>query len=308
MKRRLYEKYVLKREQNVTEVYIYIRVSTVDQAEEGYSLAAQEKKLKQYCADHKYKILGLYADRGISAKDISHRPDLLRLLKDIQDNPENKKRIVLVWKLSRFSRCLLDLVETCDRMEEYNTFLVSYTEPFDSSTPIGRFMRGILGLVAQFEREIISENVMLGMAERAEQGKRTCTNVLGYDLSGKDSLTFNEAEAEYVLFAARTYLERKNLSETARLCDERGYRGKRGKRPTPESIRVIISNPLYCGYNKFCGKFYKGTHPQLISIETHNKIIRTLKAQGQLSGRYRQHMLFYIDPRKDIISIPGHRI
>lgn len=270
---------------------IYIRVSTLDQARDGFSLDAQEKILRKHCADKGYEIYDLYADRGISGKDIDHRPEIQRLLKDACNE---KFDIVLVWKLSRFSRSMLDLASMCEKMEAHGVYLASYSEPFDSSTPLGRFMRGILGLFAQFEREIIAENVKLGLTERAEQGKRTCSYVLGYDRYDKDSFIINEKEAEYMLFASRTYLERKNLSETARLCKERRYHGKNGSDPSPYAVMVIITNPIYCGYHRFCGKLYKGSTPALISVETHNKIIRLLRAQGKLTGRNRIYELSYI--------------
>ncbi|MCB6610177.1 recombinase family protein [[Clostridium] symbiosum] len=290
--RRKYKSYKVQKDEKTKKVVaIYIRVSTLDQAVEGLSLDAQENKLRKYCKDRGYEVHDLYADRGISAKDIEHRPELQRLL---QDAKKDIFDLVLVWKLSRFSRCLSDLLDMCEEMEEHGVYLTSYSEPFDSSTPMGRFIRNILGLVAQFEREIIAENVMLVMQDRAEQGKRTCSYVLGYDRHDKDSFTINEHEAEYVLFATRTYLERKNLSEVANLCKERGYKGKKGKEPTPFAVMQIITNPLYCGYNRFLGKLYRGMHPRLISVETHNKIIRTLRAQGKLVGRSRIYELYYI--------------
>lgn len=290
--RKKYRRYSVRTDHNAKRIVaIYIRVSTLDQAVDGLSLEAQENRLRKYCKDRGYEVYEVYADRGISAKDIEHRPELQRLL---QDAKEEKFDLVLVWKLSRFSRCLSDLLDMCEEMEEHGVYLTSFSEPFDSSTPMGRFIRNILGLVAQFEREIIAENVMLVLQDRAEHGKRTCSYVLGYDRYDKDTFMINEHEAEYVLFATRTYLERKNLSEVAKLCKERGYRGKKGKEPTPFSVMQIITNPLYCGYNRFLGKLYRGAHPRLISVETHNKIIRTLRAQGKLVGRNRIYELYYI--------------
>lgn len=90
-------------------VAIYIRVSTLDQAREGYSLEAQEKTLRKWCIDRKYEVADLYADRGISGKDIEHRPDMSRLLKDAK---EGKFDTVLFWALSRFTRSVSDLYST----------------------------------------------------------------------------------------------------------------------------------------------------------------------------------------------------
>ena len=77
------------------------------------------------------------------------------------------------------------------------------------------------------------------MLARAKKGKRTCSEILGYDLKGKDSFVINQKEAEYVRFCFDKYLERKNLSEVASLCQERGYRGKRGKIPNTWTISII---------------------------------------------------------------------
>ena len=238
---------------------IYIRVSTLDQAREGYSLAAQEKTLRDYCKAYHYEIYDLYADEGYSGKDIKHRDGMLRLLADAQ---ERKFDIILVWKLTRFSRRLSDLTKICEDLEANDIYLVSYTEAFDSKTPAGRMLRGVLGTVAQFEREVISENVSLGMAERARQGKPTCSSVLGYD-----------------------------KSELAR---ERGYKGKRGKPPTPYSVNVILTRPLYVGYNTFKGSIYKGDHPSIISIDKYNSVQKILKKQGKYTGRDRKTQILLL--------------
>lgn len=90
----------------VLRVAIYIRVSTYDQAREGYSLEAQENALRKWCADRNYQVYEIYADRGISGKDIDHRPDMKRLL---QDAKEEKFDMVIFWALSRFTRSVSDL-------------------------------------------------------------------------------------------------------------------------------------------------------------------------------------------------------
>ena len=272
-------------------VAIYIRVSTLDQAREGYSLAAQEKTLRDYCKAYHYEIYDLYADEGYSGKDIKHRDGMLRLLADAQ---ERKFDIILVWKLTRFSRRLSDLTKTCEDLEANGIYLVSYTEAFDSKTPAGRMLRGVLGTVAQFEREVISENVSLGMAERARQGKPTCSSVLGYDKSDKDTYIINELEAEYVRFTFDTYLLTRNLIKTAELAREHGYKGKRGKPPTPYSVNVILTRPLYVGYNTFKGSIYKGNHPLIISIDKYNSVQKILKKQGKYTGRDRKTQILLL--------------
>lgn len=273
-------------------VAIYIRVSTLDQAREGYSLEAQEKTLRKWCVDRSYEVFDLYADKGISGKDIEHRPDMNRLLKDAK---EGKFDIILFWALSRFTRSVSDLYSTMEKFQKWNVDMVSYTEAFDTSTPMGRAMIGIVGVFAQLERELTSERVSAAMAERASQGKRTCSEILGYDLDGKDSLKINEEEAEYVRFCFTEYLLRKNLSEVACEANERGFRGKRGKKPTAWSIQKILTRTQYCGFNTFLGEIYKGNYEPIIDVETFNRVSALLKRQGKISGRRRIEPLLKIE-------------
>lgn len=267
-------------------IAIYIRVSTLDQAREGYSLDAQEKTLRKWCDDKGYLVYDLYADRGISGKDIEHRPEMGRLLHDAE---EGKFKSVIFWALSRFTRSVSDLYDTMEKFQKWNVSMVSYTESFDTSTPMGRAMIGIVGVFAQLERELTAERVSAAMAERAAQGKRTCHEVLGYDIVGKDTFKINEKEAEYVKFCFEQYLNLKSLSDVARLDIKKGYCGKRGKKPEAESIHKIITRPIYCGYNSFLGEIYKGSHPPIIDVGTYNKVQSLLKKQGRICGRKRIH-------------------
>lgn len=265
-------------------VAIYIRVSTLDQAREGYSLEAQENILRKWCSERKYTVYDLYADKGISGKDIEHRPDMNRLLKDAQNGSFD---LVLFWALSRFTRSVSDLYSVMEKFKKWNVDMISYTESFDTSTPMGRAMIGIVGVFAQLERELTSERVGISMTERAIQGKRTCSEILGYDLDGKDSFKINEKEAEYVRFCFDEYLLRKNLSEVAKEARAKGFKGKRGKIPTAYSVQKILTRTQYCGYNIFCGEIYKGNYKPIIDIETYNKVLSLLKKQGKNVGRKR---------------------
>lgn len=263
---------------------IYIRVSTLDQAREGYSLEAQETTLRKWCAEHKYEVYDLYADRGISGKDMDHRPDMQRLIRDAEAHCFDT---VVFWALSRFTRSVEDLYETMSNFQAWEISMVSFTESFDTSTPMGRAMIGIVGVFAQLEREITGERVRAAMAARAAKGMRTCTEILGYDLKGKDSMEINKRESEYVRYVFETYLERKNLSEVAELCRERGYRGKRGRVPTAWTISVILTRPQYCGYNVYVGELYKGNHEPIVDVQTFNRVQSLLRKQGKTIGRKR---------------------
>lgn len=265
---------------------LYIRVSTLDQAREGYSLAAQQAALEAWAAAHGYATQ-LYADEGISGKDIGHRPAMRQMLADVE---AGKIAVVAVWALSRLTRSVADLYATWELLAAHGVGLVSHTEGFDTGSPTGRAMMGLLGVFAQMEREITAERVRAAMEERAAQGKRTCHSVLGYDPAGADDLIINPAEAEIIRYIFAKYLEHKSLSAVAELCRLRGYHGKRGREMCAWSVRIILSRPIYAGYNSWHGQLIKGGHQPLVSVADFNRVQRILDnpATGRKARRVPQ--------------------
>lgn len=231
---------------------------------------------------HNYQVFDVYADKGISGKDIINRPQMKRLL---QDAKQNKFDVVIVWKLTRFSRSLVDLTAACDTLDRHGISLISITEVFDSSTTSGRLVRSILGAIAQFEREVVSDNVKLVAQERARRGLRTCSDVLGYDLNGKDSVSINESEAKIVCFIYDDYLRTHNLSKTSEHCNKEGFTGKRGAKFKPWSIQTILTRPIYSGYYSFHGIPYKGNHAAIIDVDKFNQVQKLLGRPENLLER-----------------------
>ena len=136
-----------------TKVALYTRVSTTEQAEEGYSIDEQENLLNEYCAKYNMQVVKCYSDRGISGKDIKHRPALMELLNDAS----NKKfDMVLSWKINRISRKLSDVLKIVDLLEKNNITFKSYSEPFETSTPSGKMQFQMLALIGEFERGTIA--------------------------------------------------------------------------------------------------------------------------------------------------------
>lgn len=281
----------------IIRVAIYIRVSTLDQAREGYSLEAQESSLRKWCADKGWDVVGLYADKGISGKDINHRPDMRRL---IQDAEAGMFDMVVFWALSRFTRSAGDLYKTMDKFDKCGVSMTSYTEAFDTSSPMGRAMVGIMGVFAQMEREITAERVRAAMEVRASKGLLNLSYMLGYDRVGQ-TLSINEKEAEYVRYAYEQYIVHKNLTEVAQLCNLRGYKGKRGKRPTAYTVYVILTRVRYCGYNTYHGEICPGRYPAIISEDIFNRVQTILNKQGQVYGRQKVHAI----PKLPLQKEPG---
>lgn len=269
-------------------VAIYIRVSTEEQAREGYSLAAQENVLLKFCNLKNYKIYKIYADEGISAKDTIHRPQFQEMIKDAKNGCFN---VILVWKLTRLTRKLSNLTKICDELFNKNVFIVSYTEGFDCTTSAGRLMMNMLGTIAEFERDVISENICFALKERAGQGNPPATPVLGYIRVAKNKININPKEAQQIRYIYKKYLETQSLSEVSRLCERQGYVGKKGKSPAPQQIAIILTRPLYAGYILHKGKLYKGNHKSIISVDLFNKVQKIILKQGQKCGKQRKVIL-----------------
>lgn len=222
---------------------IYCRVSTEEQAREGFSIAAQRKTLTSFSMDKGWEITKEYIDEGASGKNM-RRPAFQELLRDAD---RRKFDVVLVWKINRFSRRNADLLNTAGYLSEHGINLVSYCEQFDASTPSGKLMLSMLGSIGEFERDTIVENIRAGMEERARQGLFNGGRVLGYDIVNGE-LKINEREAHTVLRIFELFLSGLNLGS---ICDILDCESRKTKNNLPfsiTSIKRILSNPIYAGF------------------------------------------------------------
>lgn len=251
---------------------LYIRVSTEEQAIDGQSPSAQEETLRQYCSAFGINVFDTYMDLGFSGKSLRDRSELKRLVKDCG---EKKFDIVLVWKISRLSRNLKDLLYLIDIFESNNVHFASCSEKFDTSTPVGLMTLQLLGSIAEFERNTIVENVKLGLREFARKGGKS-TSLLGYDNVDK-RLVINEKEARIVKLIFSLYAEASmSCSAIAGYLNSLGLKTKRGSDFRGSSISYIVHNPVYIGINRHCMKTenqysVKGTHPAIIDDELWRK-------------------------------------
>jgi site-specific DNA recombinase len=173
----------------------YIRVSTADQAREGYSLPAQEQAIRSYCEAQGWELTGVYSDAGRSGKSLRGREALTRLLDDAKAG--SLQRIIFL-KLDRLARNLKDLLQICDTLEASEVGIVAIQESIDTGTATGRMIRSILGAVSEFEREAIVERVKTGIAEMARQGKLLGKVPLGYRRNGGGEVALDEEIAPLV--------------------------------------------------------------------------------------------------------------
>lgn len=139
---------------------IYIRVSTEDQAREGFSLGEQEEKLRQLCKYKDYDIFKVYKDAGISAKDMQHRPAFQQMLEDMKAGRIN---YIVAYKLDRVTRSVRDLETLISTLEKYHCFLICERDDVNTSTANGRFFVRMLTVLSQLEIEIVSERTKFGL-------------------------------------------------------------------------------------------------------------------------------------------------
>ena len=238
----------------IEQVAIYCRVSTIEQAEEGYSIDEQERLLRDWCNRMNYSVYKVYSDRGISGKDIKNRAALKELLKDAE---ERKFQMVISWKINRISRKLSDVLKIVDILEQNSISFNSYSEQFDNSTPAGKMQFQMMALIGEFERGTIAQNVKMGMCAKAKSGEWCGGRVLGYDLvpmenkegakRRKTKLKINEKEAEAVRFIFNEYVNGKGYKAITNQLNKLCYKTKKGNDFSVGSIREILTNPVYIG-------------------------------------------------------------
>lgn len=252
-------------------VFIYVRVSTQEQAKEGYSIEEQIDRLKKYCDAHGWIIVKIYIDAGYSGGN-TDRPDLQNMIKDIE---ARKGDSVLVYKLDRLSRSQKDTLELIeDVFLANNCDFVSMNENFDTSTPFGRAMIGILAVFAQLEREQIKERMSMGREGRAKEGKWMGGGhiPIGYEYVD-GHLVINDYEAMQIREIHDLFQQGCGISKIERIFHEKGYTQKHGNWHT-RRIRDVMMNNLYVGKIKFNGQCFDGDHPPIIDEETFEKTIK----------------------------------
>jgi site-specific DNA recombinase len=222
-------------------VGIYIRVSTEDQAREGFSLGEQEEKLKQLCDYKGYEVYKVYCDAGISAKDMEHRPKFQEMLKDMKDGKIN---YIVAYKLDRVTRSVRDLEELISQLEKYNTYLVCDRDDVNTSTANGRFFVRMLTVLSQLEIEIVSERTKFGLNGAIKSGHLPGQLALGFKKDGNKKTIIDPATAPIVKRVFDLYLQGKTFLQISNIFNKEKVLNKNWK---DTHIERIINNRLYMG-------------------------------------------------------------
>lgn len=270
---------------------IYNRVSTEDQGESGVSLEAMEASCRAYVASQGGQLVKVYTDVKSGAN--MNRPHLQELLRDIQSHSVPID-VVLVWRLDRLSRSQVDTLKLIDFFTKHKVAFKSVTEPFDTATPLGQAMLGMLSTFAQFERKSIAQRTKHAMAAKAATKRMGGYAPLGYRLEGDGTLTPDPDESQVVELIFRRYRQGKSLKEIADALNKRGVTTRNGAVFRPETVRRILHNPIYTGQVVWdragLGVRAGMQHEELIKPETFERIQRTIEnrrsvAKGGGAGR-----------------------
>jgi len=282
----------------VVRCAVYTRKSTDEGLNQDFnSLDAQREVAEAFIKSQKHQgwtlIRTQYDDGGFSGASLD-RPALQNLLKDVD---AGRVDCIVVYKVDRLSRSLLDFARLIDRFDQKSVSFVSVTQQFNTTTSLGRLTLNILLSFAQFEREIISERTRDKMSAARRRGKWVGgTPVLGYDVDpGGGRLVVNEGEAQRVREIFRLLGARRSFIAVAAELQRRNWRNKtwtsrtgvrhEGHSFSGPSLARLIANPVYAGKVQYRGVVYPGEHAPIVDPELWEK------CQELLLQRKRAHVI-----------------
>jgi len=277
---------------------IYTRKSTDEGLERDFTtLDAQREAGESFIVSQREQgwraLPDRYDDGGFTGANME-RPALGRLLADIESG---KVDCIVVYKIDRLTRSLLDFARMLDTFEKHNVMFVSVTQQFSTTSPVGRLTLNILLSFGQFERELIAERTRDKMRAARRKGKWIGGfPPFGYDVAPKGgALIVNTEEAEQVRDIFRLYLELGGLIPVLDEIDRRGFRMKAwttrdgrargGAQFRKNTLHNLLTNVVYTGRIRFEGKLCEGEHARIIDDETWNRVQAQLNRNGRKGGK-----------------------
>lgn len=267
----------------------YCRVSTEEQAEEGWSIEGQTDKLRAYSSLHDLGEITVISDPGISGKNML-RPGVQQLLAAVEAGHASH---VIVWKLDRLSRSLRDLMELRDTFDKYGVILHSVCENLDLSSPAGRWFFSMMGGQAEYYREALSENVSMGLDRLVKEGRWPNRPKTGYDMI--DGLLVPNVDAPMVIECFRLRGERMSY----RVIEDRtGFKYS--------TVKSILDSRIYRGETFRKGKWTRGIHDPLVSEDEWQNAHRgTAKGVRQSSDPLSGRVVCGLCNRKMVVAQNG---
>ncbi|MCH7547062.1 MAG: recombinase family protein, partial [Planctomycetes bacterium] len=274
---------------------VYTRKSSAEGLEQEFnSLDAQRLAGEAYIASQAGAgwvcLPDRYDDGGFTGGNMD-RPALKRLIADVTSGGMD---CVVIYKIDRLSRSLIDFTRMIELLEKHEVSLVAVTQQINTSTSTGRLMLNILSSFAQFEREIISERTRDKIAAARRSGYWSGgIPPLGYDIdrsSGSIRLVVIPSEADRVRRIFELYLQQRSLLKVTRILDQRGWRTKRwvtrkgqqrgGRRFEKSTLLYLLRNITGCGKLRHRGEVHEGRHEAVIPEELYNHVQALLDHNG----------------------------
>ena len=219
------------------EAVIYIRVSTLDQANEGVSLDAQRERAERWAEANGYRVFPHVFRDTISGKRMSNRPELQRAL---DEACRVKGRALIVYSLSRLARSTRDAIAIAERLAKAGCDLVSLTEKLDTTTAAGKMMFRMLAVLAEFERDLISERTRTAMAHKAAKGERVGQIPFGKRLDAATSLLVRDDDEQRTLARiGRLRARSASWEAIAAELNDSNVPTKTGRRWTWQTVRKV---------------------------------------------------------------------
>jgi site-specific DNA recombinase len=285
---------------------IYTRKSTREGLDQDFnSLDAQRESAEAFIESQKnegWVCLPEYYDDGGFTGSNMERPAMKCLMADIK---ADKIDCIVVYKVDRLSRSLMDFAKIMEIIEKHSISFVSVTQQFNTTNSMGRLTLNILLSFAQFEREIISERTRDKMTAARKKGKWTGgIPVLGYDIDPRGGrLIVNKEEAFRVRTAFELYLDHQSLRATAKELNHLGwptncYTTKKeqlrgGGRFHKNILSRLLTNVIYLGKVNFKGELYEGEHQAIVEVDQWQRVQDIIKHNRLDRGKLVRNMMRY---------------
>ena len=255
---------------------LYARVSTEEQADQGYSLAAQLQMLRDFCEVFEMDIAGEYVDDGYSGTN-TRRPAYRRMF-----SPDERQRwdALVVIKVDRIHRNSKNFMLMIEDLSKNGQSFFSTTERIDTTTAVGRFAMDVIQRIAQLESEQIGERTKFGMIQKAEQkdGIMGFQPPYGYSIADGELISIPE-EQIIVKRIFGSYLENSTLDEIASELNSSFIRTRNGNQWNKYNLRNILHNPVYAGYMHW-EEHLIGHHADCpVSVDEYNQVQRLMASK-----------------------------
>jgi site-specific DNA recombinase len=228
---------------------IYARVSSPNQAN-GYSLDEQVRICRERCNIMGWKVRYIFKENGVSGST-TDRPKFQLMLERAKEGAFD---VLVFWKLDRFCRSLLDVINTEKKLKEHRVSLHSVTEQIDTTSSVGRFNFRSVASAAELERDLIKERSRMGMKALAMQHKwPNRLPPLGYKKKGDGYLEVDQEKAKLVRKIFRMYLKLKSMPQVAFELNKKGIKTERGNKWSTPAVKKVLDNELYIGKYEVAG-------------------------------------------------------